>query len=387
MHVVRYLYEGRTFTEESPDSPEAIRRRCIEDGKIVLGIRRKISFGGIPKEEVATFLTSMGDQASSGVHTTQALDNIVESLGGKSSLPSVVKKIRESVANGASMSSAMSSYPHIFGHYVLAMIEAGEQSGEAGEAFLTAAEFVTNQSEINQNLWQDLSKPLLTLAFGIFSLLLNSSFALPTIMKVPMIANARKDSHDFISIGLVVLQSMKYTIPCALILCAVGAIAGYLAYKHRQEQFEKRVLKLPGVREVIFYRAYFVAFSSLAKLIEVGVPLGDAFEIVEKSTGSITLKQQFSAARAAIGEGQHFTHGLSALTAVERSILHTAPDASRLHRSFRKAANRYHRLYLKKVKSMGPKIQAVVMILVGAIFLLEVLGIVLPYTKMLTSIH
>ena len=129
-----------------------------------------------------------------------------------------------------------------------------------------------------------------------------------------------------------------------------------------------------------------MAFSSLSKLVEVGVPLGDAFTIIAKSTGFIILRRQFAASRAAINEGQHFTKALTALTAVERSILITAQDNSRIHKSFQDTAKRYHRLYLKKVASVGPKIQTAVIALVVAIFVLEFFGIMLPYTKILGSI-
>jgi type II secretory pathway component PulF len=390
MYVIRYLHQGLQLREESPDAPVDIRRKYAQDGKIVLSITRSYSLRGVPKEEVIAFLTAMGDQAGAGVHTTQALDNILASFPDTSAFIPVLKKIRASVVEGTPISEAMKQYPHVFGHSALAMIEAGEHSGQIGETFLTSADFIASQDEINKNLWQQLSKPLLTFMFGLASLLINSMFVIPKLMNTALFKNAsggKNGVHDAAYYCMALLNAMSIIVPSSLVLAVVAIGASIVMYKQHQEKVEEKIIRIPGLREFIFFRAYFVAFSSLSKLVEVGVPLGDAFTIIEKSTGFIILRRQFAAARATINEGQHFTKALTALTAVERSILMTAQDNSRIHKSFQDTAKRYHRLYLKKVASVGPKIQAAVIALVVAIFVLEFFGIMLPYTKILGSIH
>ena len=392
MYIVKYLHEGLQLREESPDTPVEIRRKYAQDGKIVLSITRSFSLRGVPKDEVIAFLTAMGDQAGAGVHTTQALDNILSSFPDTSAFIPVLKKIRASVVEGTPISEAMKQYPHVFGHSALAMIEAGEHSGQIGETFLTSAEFIASQDEINKNLWQQLSKPLITFLFGIVSLLINAMFVIPKLMSTPLFKNASNPSggkvpvHDAAYYCMSVLNAMSIIVPASLGLVVAAVVGSIMMYKRHQEKVEKKIILIPGLREFIFFRAYFVAFSSLSKLVEVGVPLGDAFTIIAKSTGFIILRRQFAASRAAINEGQHFTKALTALTAVERSILITAQDNSRIHKSFQDTAKRYHRLYLKKVASVGPKIQTAVIALVVAIFVLEFFGIMLPYTKILGSI-
>jgi type II secretory pathway component PulF len=388
MYTVKYLNNGKQFREESPDTPDEIRRKYAQEGKIVLSVDRAFSFKGIPKDEIIAFLTAMGDQAESSVHTTQALDNILSSFPEKSPLLPALKKIRAIVVEGAPVSEAMMAYPHIFGHSVLAMIEAGEHSGQMGETFLASAEFITKQDEINKMLWQQLSKPLVTFVFGVLSLLVNATYVIPKLMNTPLFRTSGKAvaTHDAAYYCMQGLKAMSVLVPGGIIFTVVTIVGVSILYRYNQEAVEKKIIFIPVVREIIFFRAYFVAFSSLSKLVEVGVPLADAFEIVEKSTGFITLRRQFGSARDAINEGQHFTKALTALTAVERSILLTAQDSSRIHKSFHDTAKRYHRLYIKKVSDVGPKIQSAVIALVVAIFIMEFFGIMLPYTKVLGSI-
>lgn len=393
MYVVEYLHKGVRLRDETIDTPAEIKARFAAEGKTVLSVRKKYMVAKVPMDEVLAFLTAMGDLAESGVHTTKALDSIISSFDPKSSFPPMLRKIREAVANGVPLGVAMGSYQHVFGRTVIAMILAGEATGRMAETFLTSADYISAQDEIKKELWKKLAYPIVTATIGIISLVINSVFVIPRLMKTELFklanvnAAAKGQTHDMASLCIEAMRYMSVIVPSAIVL-VIGIICGsVILYRYKQEAVEMRIVAIPGVREFVFFRAYFVAFSALSKLVEVGVKLDEALEIVEKSTGYITIKKQFTSARGYIREGQSFAKGLSALTAVERTMLETAQNITRIHRNFHLIGQRYHRMYLDKVRSLSPKIQAGVMILVLAIFVLEFLGIMLPYAKVLNNIR
>lgn len=387
MYVVEYIHKGQKLREETINSPEEIRRKFIQEGKTILSIKKKLVFKTVPKAEVIAFLTAMGDLTAAGVPMTKALDSVIKSFDSKqSSLPPMLKKIRDAVANGVPIAEAMESYQHVFGRTVLAMIQAGEHSGKMAETFATSADYIEQQDEVNKEMWRKLVGPLAALTFGIVSLLVNSTVIIPLFMKGPLFQNANRGGHDLAYYCIEILKAMKLVVPTGLAAVAGLIVLAFFMYKHQQEEVEKKIIMIPGLKEFIFYRAYFVAFASLAKLMEFGVKSDEALEIVEKSAGFIIIKRQFQAARAAIREGQSFAKGLTSLTPVERTMFDTAQSQVSVHKNFARIAKRYHYLYLQKIRSIAPKIKAIVGLMTVVILILEFMGILLPYGKTMSSI-
>jgi MSHA biogenesis protein MshG len=388
VYVVEYIYRGVRSKDETIDTQEEIRQQYAREGKVILSIRKKWLLQPVPQEEVLAYLTAMGDLAGTGTHSTVALDSIINSFPQKSQFPPMLKRIRAAVANGTPLSKAMESYSHVFGRTVLAMVIAGEHTGKVEETFLAAADYLSQQDEISKELWKKLAYPLVTFGVGIASLILNSTVIIPKLMNTQLFKAATKNGgNDMASICMRMMKYMSIVVPSGLALVILMAVAAVIWFKKNQEEAEKLLIKIPGIREFVFFRAYYVAFSSLAKLLDVGSTLYEALEIAEKSSTFITLKRQFQAAMKAVKEGQKFTVGLTALTQVERTMLDTSQDRTREQKNFESIAKRYHRLYLDKVRSVAPKLQVAVILMVVAIFFLEFMGIVLPYTKVLNSIH
>ena len=393
MYVVEYIHAGTRLRDETIDTPADIKARFAAEGKTVLSIKRKYLVAKVRMDEVLAFLTAMGDLAESGVHTTKALDCIISSFDAKSPFPPILRKIREAVANGMPLATAMATYQHVFGRTVIAMVLAGEASGRMSETFHTSADYVLAQDEIKKELWKKLAYPIVTATIGIISLAINSMFVIPKLMKTELFklanvnAAAKGQGHDMASMCIDAMRYMSVIVPATLGAIVFIICSAIVLYRYQQEAVEKRIVLIPGVREFVFYRAYFVAFSALAKLVEVGVKLDEALEIVQKSTSFIIIKKQFKAACGYIREGQSFAKGLTTLTPVNRTRLETAQDITRIHKTFAMIGKSYHRMYLDKLRSVSPKIQAGVMILVLAIFVLEFLGIMLPYAKVLNNIR
>lgn len=389
MYVVKYMHKGKEYKEESLDTREEIYKQYAKEGKVILSCRRKLLAQKVPKVEIIAWLAAMGDLSSTGTHTTKAMDKVIASFSTKSSFPAILKKMRDQVANGSSLAAAMVPYTPVFGRQLIAMIEAGEKTGKMAETFASAAQFIISQDEITKELWKKLTYPAFVFVFGVVSLLFNSMFVIPKLMKTDLFKMAFKGakSNDPAFLCIKAMKLMAIFVPGVLIFAAAATVVTIIFFKSHQEEVEKRIIALPGIKEFVFYRSYFVAFTSLSKLVSVGVKLEDAFKIVENSTSFVTLQKQYNSARKAISVGKPFTDGLTALSEVEKTMLDTAQDVKSIHRSFESVAKRYHGLYLDKIRSLAPKIYSAVILLVLSIFGLEFAGIMIPYARILNSVH
>jgi len=387
MYSVEYMEEGRKCFGEYFGTAAEIREKLSHEGKIVLRMKKPIRLWKktVQKEEIIATFTALGDLLSSGVPMTKALSAIIQSLGRNSRLAPVLVQIRGIVSDGKSFSQGLEEYKHIFNSAVIAMVVAGEHAGKLPETLLTVAEHIKQMSEIRSEMIRKMMYPLVVFLFGVGSLFVNSSVVIPKILSSDLFKMAKANNHEG-DVYIQILTLISKIAPVCMVLAIIVAIGFILLFKRHQEKTELIVEKIPLVREFIFYQGYYVAFSSLSNLILVGVRLDTAFQIVGQSARLITIKNQFAQGRQALREGTNFVEGFKAIDPIEKTMLETAQNIDRVQQNFDLIAKRFYRLYLDKVKSIGPKIYGVVIAMVFAIFLLMLMGVMMPYFKILNGI-
>lgn len=387
MYSVTYMDGGRKAVGDFFGTEKEIREKLLHEGKIVLSIKKPLRIWGqgVAKEEIVAAFTAMGDLLGSGVPLTKTLTAIIESLGLKSKLAPVLVQIRGIVSAGRPFSQGMEQFKYIFNSTIIAMAIAGENAGKLPETLLTVAEHIRQMSEIKSEMFKKLTYPLVVFVFGFVSLFVNSAFVIPKILSSDLYKMAQKNNNDG-DVSIQILLLISKIAPFALIAAVLLVFVFIYLFQRHQEKAERIIEKIPLVREFVFYQGYYVAFSSLANLVHVGVRLDTAFQIVGQSARLIMIRNQFEEARQALREGTSFVKGFKSIDAIEKTMLETAQNMDRVQKNFDLIAKRFHRLYIEKVKSIGPKIYGLVMIMGFGIFMLMLMGVMMPYFKSMGGI-
>ena len=388
MYIVEYMQNGRKFKTEAIGDERSIRTKFSREGKVVLSVKTPSPFTQrqVRNEEIFAVLTALGDLLGSGVPLTKSLQSVIQSLDRKSRLPGVLLQITKVVEDGEQLSKAMSGYRDVFGTTVISMIQAGEGSGKLSETLLTAADHLRTMQEIKSEMFKKMTYPIVVFIFGVVSLLVNTTFVIPRILNSELFKMAKKAGEGD-SIYVVLLRKLALFFPISFVIIAIVIAGLVFLFKRSQQQAEGYLVRLPIVRELLFYRAYYITFSSLSNLIGVGVRLDPALEIVSSSATLLTIRNQLNAARQALKDGRHFAGALTALDPIEKSMLEASQNSDRVHQNFTIISNRFYRLYLEKVRSLGPKVYTMVIGMVFCIFLLMFMGIMVPYFKAMGGIR
>ncbi len=256
---------------------------------------------------------------------------------------------------------------------------------QLNKLLITVAQHMRDIEEAKGNLIKKLIQPLITLAVGIIGMMISTMYIIPKITKSELFTMANKKGAGD-PLAIVVLKQLAWITPAMIIIIAVTALLGFLYFKKDQIKAEKILLKVPLVKELLFYRSYYVAFNSLSNLLKVGVRTNEALFIVGKSQRLITIKNEFNNAIKNIGNGLQFASAFENINTIERTILETAQREDRIQENFNIISNRFYELYMEKVKSIGPIMQTVVILFIVALVGLMFMGIMVPYFSVIQNL-
>lgn len=367
------------------------RKKAAVEGKVILRCTpptmwSRVGFK-IRNEELVASLTALGDLLTSGVALSVALSTVASSFPKQSRANQIFMGVGNAVKSGASLSRAMENYPETFSTTTVSMVQSGEAAGKLPQTVAVAADHIREMAEIKREILQKMSYPAFVFVFGLTAMFINTVYIIPKIMNSELFKMSATGGVVKGAIFITILNALAKAIPIIIVLAVVCFISLSILFKFKQHAVEKIIIRVPIIRAFIFDRAYFNAFSALANLTAVGVRLEPAFEIVSGSMKLHMIRAEFEAARNAIKAGSRPSVGLKNLSPTERMMLDVSQSSERIKQNFEIISKRYYKSFVERVRSLGPKVYGAVLILVFGMFILMLLGVMLPYFSIIGGLH
>jgi type IV pilus assembly protein PilC len=307
--------EGRTETgtmsgRHQGDVINDLRKR----GLVVLDIREmagksKKGKGSLFKvrpsaksDQLVIFTRQLSTMISAGVPLLESLE-VLQEQADTPGFKLVLDNVIESVRSGTDLSTALERYPRIFPNIYVAMVRAGEVSGQLDDILVRLAEYQESTQRLKREIKAAMTYPVvsLVLVIGITMFLMvgivpkfkeifdSLDIDLPGITKtVLMISNLLK--NNTIAVGI------------------AGAAAVFLTVLYRRTKQGQRVwdwlmLHLP-VFGPLFQKVALSRFSrTFATLIKSGVPILGALEIVGETSGNSVIQDVVENAKENVRQG------------------------------------------------------------------------------------
>ena len=238
----------------------------------------------------------------SNVPLVEALTTIIQQTSHPV-LTSALVQIRNQVNEGISFHKALSQYPKIFNTSYISMCEAGESSGTLDIILLKLAEFTENQAELNNKIRSALAYPILIISFTFGVVLFLFTYVIP---KITTLFEDETLIPWYTSLIMSISQRITQFWPQLLI--GLGALA-FLSYqwtktKKGRQKVDTLFLKMPVIGKIIRSTIISRFSRTLATLLNGGVPMLTAMEIVQNVTTNTVLKQAIQKAQSNIREGE-----------------------------------------------------------------------------------
>ncbi len=355
------------------------------------GWGERILFGRVSSGQLAEFSRQFAAYLHAGVDIIRALTSL-EKQYKMTALGPVIGRIRESIKAGQTLEDAMVREPQTFGPMYLSMIRVAEARGGVPETLKMLAHSLEARQRLIRQARSAMIYPVIVLvvAGGVVALL--------TWKLLPMFAALLKDLGQKVPLPLPsrilmgfsdFMQSFGYwLVPVVAIATPFVLMKAYRTGKGKA-LMDRMVLWTP-VFGVLCRKIDTTRFArTMSVLLDAGLDYGSAIDLtadvmmMDPIRGAVRdSKEKVLAGKdlsATLESSRQFSHDVIA-------VIESGEETGKLPESLEHLAEQYDEQVAIMVKNLGQLVQPLLMLIIGAIVLLIILAVFLPYLQVITSL-
>ena len=355
---------------------EELKKKLKERNLFLISKKEEKVSLKIKEKDIEFLFSILADSIEAGVSLVEALESIKVK---NKNLQALINSLKERLEAGASFSLALQNFKEYFPSYILALVEAGEHTGNLYETLRESVKILKEIKEKREKIIKELIPPLIKLSISLILFLVFSVLVLPKVTKIELI----KENIDKIYLSLA-----NYTtifVPTLTIVIIVFIALILLLKKKKEELFDKIMLSLPFIKKVYLNRELFLVYFVIAKMLKNKIDLYTAINIAKDFTISTKVRKSLEKAIKYLEEGETIEKALI-LEESYKNIVKNATTQETIAKAFEVVSNRAFANFLEST-SVIPKVVNVLFFLISfyIIFLIANL-VVFPYWNMYSKL-
>ena len=262
-------------------------------------------------QALVVFSRQFATMINAGVAISRSLDILANQANDPILKPAIIAA-RQDLLAGSTLTDALSKHPKCFGPLYVSMIRAAEVGGILDTTLNRLSQFLEKESETRQKVKAAMMYPCVIL---VFSLLLTSAlmvFILPKFAEIFVSMNVDLPLPTKILFAISNgMQNYWYMLFITPVVVFIG-LKKYIATPRGRWQMDFVKLRAILVGPLILKMSISRFARTFGTLINSGVPMMRALEIVAESSGNLVLSNAINSARNSVREGQKISSPLQA---------------------------------------------------------------------------
>ena len=355
----------------------------IKDKKKSSGVKKSAlrKTGSVPIKDLSLMTRQLATLIKANIPLVDALTAISEQVENPI-LSEAISDCKNMVNEGQPLYKSLAKYPNIFNVIYISMAEAGEMSGTLDVILLRLAEFTEAQADLNQKVKGAMMMPLIQMVIMVGAIFFLFIKVVPEIMGIfesmpdvelpamtQLVSDISKElvAHWYIYIGVIVI-----------------AVLFFINWKNSSEgrkSWDGIILKLPIVGEVVRMIAISRFTRTLSTLLNGGVPMLAAMDIVRNVVDNHVLALAIDEARSNISEGESIAGPLKKSEQFPPIVIHMVNIGEKtgdLENMLTLVADAYDFQVKTKVENLTTIINPVMLVLMGIIVSIIFMAIMVP---------
>ena len=230
--------------------------------------------------QLLLFTSELTVLVQSGLPLDQSLLIVAQLTEQDEQLNTQVLQLVDDINTGLPLSEAMGNRPESFNSFYLSMVKAGEMGGDLGGSLNSLTGHLKKTQEIKQTVVSAIIYPVILVIMSVISMAVMLVFVVPQFKQ--MFENADQALPLLTQIVLAVADAtLRYgwvMVPFVMVL--VGVIGMQLKNPKGQVRWERRLLKIPLLGEIIINKEVAAFSRSLETLLVNGVHIDKALRLV-----------------------------------------------------------------------------------------------------------
>jgi type II secretory pathway component PulF len=234
----------------------------------------------------------------------------------------VLQNIRDQLLSGESLTEGLKEYPEWFDAIYVAMVHVGEATGNLGRSLGLLSTYIGKRQRLEAKIKSAMTYPAVLVVICVLVTVILMTFVVPKLTKIitssgremPGVTQFLMDLSDF-------LTGYWWAILFALALFS-WIFNRIMASPKGRLAFDKFLLKIPIIGELVRQSVVARFASTLAALIRSGMPMADSLNVVAGVTGNAVMATAVRAARERIIGGADVATPLRESKVVDSATAH-----------------------------------------------------------------
>ncbi|HVE39352.1 MAG TPA: type II secretion system F family protein [Planctomycetota bacterium] len=350
---------------------------------------KKSSIFGPPRphvktKDIAVLTRQLSTMISAGIPLLESLEILHEQAsdpGFKLALDKIIERVR----SGSDFSTALSEHPKLFSKIYVNMIKAGEASGQLDVILQRLADYMEAAEELKREIKAAMTYPVISLVL-ILSITIGLVVGIVPKFKTIFDQLGMNDLPAPTQLLLTMSDQLRnnYVMVMAVTIAVIVAFLMYIKTKPGMRQWHWFLLHAP-VFGPLFRKVAISRFSrTFATLIQSGVPMLGALDIVAATAGNILVEEAVLKAKDAVTKGETLGEPLTATRVFPPMVtrmISIGEKTGALEKLLMKIAEFYDQEVRATVKALTSLIEPLLIATMGLIVGFIVLSIFLPIIK------
>lgn len=383
------------------DSPVAARQKLRGSGMFPVEVKESasvsaptglssgpVSVSGLFKRvkpgEVSVMTRQLSILLAAGVPLVGALDALLSQIVNPL-LKKNLAQIKESINEGNSLAFSISHHPKLFSNIYVNMVRAGEASGSLDVVLARLAEYGERQEALRGRFKAALAYPVFMCLIGSLVLFFLITFIVPNITQV---FSEMHHTLPLPTVALIGLSSFLKSFWWAVVLAGVGAVIAvkqFIKTSRGRYVRDKIKLKIPVLGNVNQKIALARFARTLGTLLESGVPLLTALDIVRNIVNNVLIAEDIDNATEEIESGKSLAMPLRRsqwFPPIAVQMISVGEQSGELEAMLQKIADTYEKDVESQIMAMTSMLEPVMILTMGLVVGFIVISILLPIFEM-----
>jgi len=389
--------EGRTVSgTRFAESEMGLVSLLRKEGLVVIAVApeaattkvKKGRGGKVKVKDLAVLCRQLAAMLDAGLPVLESLEGISDQIDN-ATLAMALKQISKDIEAGSTLSQAMAKHDRIFSVLFLSMIRAGEESGALPSVLGRLATYLEGRDELARKIKSASTYPGFIAGFFVVAVVAIMFFLIPKFESI--FSEFDLDLPTLTKFLIATSRFMGRYIIWELLVLGLG---GYAFWKWRGTPAGKRrldeiMLKLPVFGKLVKKAAVARFSSTLGTLLENGVAVVSALEIVAESSGNCIVKEAIDNVGTGVVNGATISEKLAESEVFPRmviSMVSAGESSGNLPQMLERVSDFYTKEVDAAISGLTAMIEPALIVGLGAIVTVVVLAIYLPIFQMATGI-
>jgi type II secretory pathway component PulF len=265
----------------------------------------------VPHAQLLIFTEQLGHLLQAGMTLDEGL-SVLEKRLKQPRVQQMTRTLHQALVDGRSFSQALRDFPRVFPPIYVNLVAAGEASGALPDILARLVQHLMQAKNLRDRVQQALIYPAFLAFAGAALITIFITFMVPQLTGF---MSANGGSLPLPTRMLLGLHHLITTYWWVAGLLVVGAVIGFRAFVRSDEgrtAWDRFRLVVPGYGRIIRHRYYAQFSRTLGTLMENGIPLLKAIDLVTEIAGNRYLEIKMGQVRRDVIDGANLSAALAA---------------------------------------------------------------------------